>query len=88
MTDSPFQLEVTLRGPERTLETTYGPRTERDTLARLEVPVAAMRGWSIYQESVRQAVESQPVVVFGELPEEMTAEEAERFRTEWAKRLA
>ena len=59
MTD--FKLEITLRGAEYTKEMPDGDRTERDTLARIEVPVEALKGWAILQGALRDAI-SPPVV--------------------------
>jgi len=78
--DSMFELQVFLLGPERTRDTTWGPRTDRDTLARLDVPVTGERGWMIYQEAVRRAISPAMRIEF---PVGMSTEEAERFRTEW-----
>jgi hypothetical protein len=51
-----FELQITIKGPKRTYDSQYGPRTERDTLARLEVPVAGRRAWKIYQDAVAESV--------------------------------
>jgi len=38
-----FEIQVTILGRERTTESNYGPRTERDTLARINMPVEVTR---------------------------------------------
>ena len=80
-----FELEITLRGPEESYESQYGPRTQRDTLARLDIPVTSARGWQIYQEAIRRALEPDFILT---LPNDMTPEQAEELRAEWMKNRA
>lgn len=78
MTD--HRLRVTLLGPERTVETQWGPRQESDTLAALDIPVDVVRGWTIYQEAIQRALMPDAVLKFPG----MSHEEAARLREKWA----
>jgi hypothetical protein len=80
-----FELEITLRGPEESYESQYGPRTQRATLARLEVPISGPRGWAIYQEAMRSSLQPDYIIT---LPDGLTEEEAQKIRDEFKARRA
>ena len=58
-----YELRVTLLGPERTVESNFGPRVERDSLANLAVELPGPRAWLIYQEALAKAVAPEAKVV-------------------------
>jgi len=58
-----FSLRVTLEGPEFEVESNYGPRVERKTLATFGVPVDPERAWHIYQTALNEATRSDLVIV-------------------------
>lgn len=80
MSEPIYELRVILLGPERTVERHYGPTQERDTLANLDVPVTAERGWLIYQQAVQRAVGPDIRIEF---PEGVTHEEAAEWLKTW-----
>ena len=54
---SDFKISVTVSGPEFTLDTGYGPRTDRNTFATLNVPVSGANAWKIFQAAVAASLE-------------------------------
>ena len=71
-----YQLRVTVLGEEFTKETNYGPRTERPTVATLDVEVDSEVAYSVYGAAFR-AVTTAPWV------RDFTAEQAEVVRKQW-----
>ena len=77
-----FELRITLLGPERDVETNYGPRTDRDTLATLQVPVDGNKGWRICREAIAHVLQPDFIVT---LPDGLSEQEAERMMEEFSK---
>lgn len=56
-TEPVFELEIVVRGPSVDTETQFGLRSDRPTLARIEVPIDAARAWSVYRHALDQILQ-------------------------------
>lgn len=53
-------IHIRLEGPEVTSETTYGPRTNRETLASVTVKVDAVLGWELVAHLIAEVSPEHP----------------------------